>query len=58
MRPSMTHQEAIEMMADENYAPEDYDEAAELFAALYGRQPDASDGDQLMLWSHCCAYSR
>jgi hypothetical protein len=40
---------------DENEGPEDYDEAAELFAAIFGREPDEGDGDEGDLWSHVCA---
>lgn len=30
-------------------------EAAETFAAIFGRAPDEDDGDAGCLWSHCCA---
>jgi hypothetical protein len=39
----------------EDDGPESYDDAAEVFAALYGRAPDADDGDQGDVWSLCCA---
>jgi hypothetical protein len=50
--------EALALLADDGYEPESYEEAAEVFAALYGRTPDSADGDQGMVWSHCCAYTR
>ncbi len=39
----------------EDDGPESYEEAAEIFAALYDRAPDADDGDQGEVWSLCCA---
>lgn len=53
----MTEQEAIEYVrgCGEDEGPESYGEAADLFAAIFGRRPDASDGDQGELWSHVCA---
>lgn len=39
----------------EDDGPETYEEAAELFEAIFGRAPDADDGDQGELWSHVCA---
>jgi hypothetical protein len=59
----MTKQEALETVAeakrsdDDTAGPESYAEAAEIFTALFGRQPDAEDGDQCSLWSHCCSYT-
>lgn len=48
----MTRAEAIELLADDTY-----EEAAEIFAALYERKPDAEDGDQGQVWSLCCAWT-
>ena len=42
----------------EDDGPETYDEAAGLFAAIFGRRPDSTDGDMGDLWSHCCAAVR
>ena len=39
----------------EDDGPETYEDAAEIFRAIFGREPDASDGDAGDLWSHCCA---
>ena len=39
----------------EDEGPETYEEAAELFGALYDRAPDAEDGDMGNVWSLCCA---
>lgn len=39
----------------EDEEPETYDEAAAEFRAEFGREPDATDGDQGQLWSHVCA---
>lgn len=57
MEETMTESEAREYVAScgEDGGPETYEEAAELFAAIFGRQPDADDGDQGDLWSHVCA---
>lgn len=52
---SRTEAIAFALSCDEDEGPESYDEAAELFAAMYGRRPDDSDGDQHELWSHVCA---
>lgn len=53
----MTELEAIEYVqaCGEADGPESYEEAAELFAAIFGRAPDDADGDALSLWSHVCA---
>lgn len=53
----MTISEAIKyvLACDEDDGPESYEDAAELFAALYGRDPNDDDGDQGQLWSLCCA---
>jgi len=53
----MTKPEAIKYVrsCDDDGGPETYKEAAELFAAVFGRQPDDDDGDQGDLWSHVCA---
>lgn len=51
----MTKQDAIELLKDEDYEPETYAEAAELFTAIFERAPDAEDGDQGQLFSHCVA---
>lgn len=53
----MTKREAIEYVRScgESDGPDSYEEAAALFAALYGREPDADDGDQGQIWSLCCA---
>jgi hypothetical protein len=37
--------------ADEDDGPEDYEEAADWFAAVFGRRPDRWDGNYLALWS-------
>lgn len=42
----------------EDEGPESYEEAAEVFAALYGREPEPEDGDQGQVWSLCCAAVR
>jgi hypothetical protein len=39
----------------ESDGPESYDDAAEIFAALYDRAPDENDGDAGDVWSLCCA---
>lgn len=41
--------------ADEAAEPETYEEAAALFRAEFGRDPDDDDGDRGQLWSHVCA---
>lgn len=53
----MTKREAIEYVqsCDENGGPDSYEQAAKLFAALYGRAPDDDDGDAGEVWSLCCA---
>lgn len=53
----MGKSEAVEYVrgCDEDGGPESYEEAAEIFTALYGRAPDADDGDQGEVWSLCCA---
>lgn len=43
------------MTRAEDEGPESDAEAAEIFEALYGRAPDADDGDRLSVWSLCCA---
>lgn len=40
---------------DENDGPESYEEAAEIFEAIFGRKPDPDDGDQGDLFSHAVA---
>ena len=54
---TMTETEARQYVQQcgEDEGPESYTEAAEIFAALYGRAPDADDGDQTQVWSLCCA---
>jgi hypothetical protein len=53
----MTKSEAPKLIAtDSEYEPETYEDAAEVFAALYERRPDDADGDQGDVWSLCCAY--
>jgi TolA-binding protein len=52
----VTRQEALDLLADEDYEPETYEEAAEIFAALYERHPDDEDGDLGQIWSLCCAF--
>jgi hypothetical protein len=44
--------------ASEDDGPEDYDEAADYFAAIFERRPTAEDGDHLALWSEVCAAIR
>jgi hypothetical protein len=53
----MTECEAIDYVRScgETDGPDTYEDAAELFRALYGRAPEADDGDQGQLWSLCCA---
>lgn len=53
----MTKREAEQYVLEcgEDEGPESYGEAAEIFEALYGRQPDSEDGDQGQVWSLCCA---
>ena len=53
----MTKQEAIEKVQSygESDGPKSYHEAAELFEAIFDRQPDADDGDAGELFSHVCA---
>ena len=46
---------AYVLSCDEDDGPSDYEEAATLFAAIFGRRPDADDGSQGDLWSHICA---
>ena len=51
----MTKQQAFDFVRDhsDNDSLDD-DDLAEVFAALYGREPDAQDREE-GLWSHCCA---
>ncbi len=53
----MTRREAVtrllEAAEDEEFDP---DEAADLFAALYGRRPDHDDGDTGEIISLCYAH--
>lgn len=53
----MTKQDAIEYIKScgEDEGPEDYSEAADVFAAIFGRAPTAADGTAGDLWSHACA---
>lgn len=53
----MSRREAEEYVRScgEDDGPETYEDAAELFAAIFGRRPDADDGDMGELWSHVCA---
>lgn len=51
----MTKKDAIRYVRSSK-EPASYAEAAEIFEALYGREPDAEDGDQFMVWSLCCSY--
>ena len=55
--PGMTKVDAEQYVRScaEDEGPESYEEAAEIFSALYGRAPDAEDGDQGEVWSLCCA---
>ena len=50
----MTRAEALDFVRNcsEDEGPDSPEEAAEIFAAIYGRQPDDEDGE---VWSHCCA---
>lgn len=52
----MTEQEAIEFVREcgEQDGPSSDDEAREIFAALYGRQPDDED-EAAGVWNLCCA---
>ena len=56
MTNQMTYKEAEQYIqaCGEDDGPESYQHAAEIFAAIYGRQPHADDGDQFMLWSLAC----
>jgi len=51
----MTERDAIEYVQScgEDEGPETQEEAAEIFAALYGRAPDSDEGADV--WSMCCA---
>lgn len=53
----MSLQEAEDFVRScgEDEGPESYEEAAEIFAAIYERAPDEADGDQGEVWSLCCA---
>jgi hypothetical protein len=53
----MTEREAIAYVRScgETDGPATYEQAAEVLAALYGRDPDDEDGDQGQVWSLCCA---
>jgi hypothetical protein len=53
----MTKNEAAEYIQScaEDDGPSSYADAAAIFAALFGRLPDAEDGTAADLWSHCCA---
>lgn len=53
----MDKAEAIEYVrgCGEDEGPSSYEQAAELFEAIFGRAPDDDDGDQGELWSHVCA---
>lgn len=53
----MTKREAehyIRSFSEES-GPESYSEAAELFRAIFDREPDDEDGSASELFSHCCA---
>lgn len=50
----MTEREALDLVADDDYEPESRHEAADLFAAVFGRPAEDEDGDQLALWSAVC----
>lgn len=52
-----TREEAVEYVrsCSEDDGPEDYEQAAALFLAIYGRTPDDGDGDQCSVWSLVCA---
>ncbi len=52
---TMTRDEAIERLADASEDEDLADEAAALFAAIYGRKPVAYDGDAGELISLCYA---
>lgn len=51
----MTKEQAVEYVRDhsDNDTLDD-DEVREVYAALYGCDPDEQDEDE-GLWSHCCA---
>lgn len=53
----MTRVEAEQYVrsCSEDEGPETYAEAAEIFAAIFGRRPVDGDGGQGEMWSHCCA---
>jgi hypothetical protein len=53
----MTKSEAMAYIEScgETDGPESYDEVADIFEAMYGRRPDADDGDAGQIWSLCCA---
>lgn len=57
-RVQMTRADAEQFVrecVEEDDGPESYAEACDIFAALYGRRPDAEDGDLTQVWSLCCA---
>ena len=54
-RWSLEEVAAFVASCDEDEGPEDYDEAAAMFAAVFGRAAEDSDGDRFDLWSHVCA---
>lgn len=52
----MTRSEAmtrVEALADESETPDSYQEAADLFRAIFGRVPEQEDGDKGDLFAHC-----
>ncbi len=46
---------AYVVACDEDDGPEDYDTAAAMFAAVFGRPVDDDDGGRHALWSSICA---
>jgi hypothetical protein len=52
---SRSEAEAYVRACGEDEGPDTYDEAADIFVALYERAPDDDDGDQGDVWSMCCA---
>lgn len=53
----MTLEEAIAYVRDcgEDDGPLSYEEAVELFEAVFERTPEDDEGDAGRLWSHVCA---
>jgi hypothetical protein len=55
---TMTEAKRYVRSCAEDEGPQSYEDVAEVFSALYGRAPDAEDGDQGEVWSLCCVAVR